>query len=133
MSSYRGWIISILSNIKQKMAWNICYIIHPQYRAISKWVNINKTQWISVTARYLFQENKIKLKFNHDIFNYNTQEQLLKLWKLPLQIISKSIEFELCDMKSNDETWFRQMTLEWFSVRVFHLGKMTGNYLTPVT
>ena len=32
---------------------------------------------------------------NYNIFNGNTQEQLIYI----IQIISKSIEFELCDMK----------------------------------
>ena len=35
---------------KQKIAWNICFIIHPQHQTKSKWVNPNNTQNISVTT-----------------------------------------------------------------------------------
>ena len=40
-------------DIKQKSAWNICFIIYPQHQTKS-WANTNKAKQISVTTQFSF-------------------------------------------------------------------------------
>ena len=42
-------------DIKQNLAWNICFIIYPQYQAKS-WVNANKAEKILMTTELFFQK-----------------------------------------------------------------------------
>ena len=48
------FIIYNIFDIKQKMAWNICFIIYPRQHRKSKSVNSNKVQNISVTIFHIF-------------------------------------------------------------------------------
>ena len=47
-------------DIKQKSAWNICFIIYPQHQTIS-WMNADKAKQFSVTAQLSFLSKWVQL------------------------------------------------------------------------
>ena len=49
-------------SIKQKQAWNICFVIWNQHQTESRKIKANKTQQISVKAQVLFIITELQLK-----------------------------------------------------------------------
>ena len=129
MLYYRGWIMSMLN---KKKAWNIYFIICHEHQTKSGKIKANKTQQIWVTTQVFFCKNWTT--------TYSTTAQIINPWKNRIRIFL---------------TWNWQLIRDWpeikqenmihaydviimtsqgcYNFQLFHLGKITRNYYTPVT
>ena len=84
-------------DIKQKMTWNIYFIIYPKHQKKGGWM-LTRHNIFYWQHNYFFKKN---FNWNNyfELFDINCRYHFLCEIAQPLWIISKSIEFEICHMK----------------------------------